>query len=555
MVRDILALPSVQASRPEVAAAAQHLDNPVRWVHTFEQGAGASRLLRGFDVVLTSGIGWPDSDRDLMLLVEDLASARVSGVVLELGSRFRRAPQAMTKGLAAKGIPLIVLHREAAFIDITEAAHRQILAQQLDALDARDEVHTVFTTLALQGSPPDFVVAQVSRMLRCPVVLEDLSHTVVSFAQRDLSLQDLLNDWETRSRRAVTSNGLSPQLLRTVVAGPEDWLITPVAARGSRWGRLIAFPGPSHSAGRSLVLEQAAVALSLSRAAYPEDRQWKRLVDRRPVESLLARKWIDVDDLAAQWRAGGIDLDRATFMSCIVSVFGIDHGQVSADDRLLEIALTNIAARGLTARGAVTSSPNHPSVLVLVAVSGHGQPTEPAGRTQPVFDIAEPLRAALPPGYDVRLVAGEASDRIETLVESLTDTLAVATGLGRFGTHSQDMSGTATTASGHRLGPLLRELSGTATLSDFIERTVGPLIDHDVQMNSELVPTLRAYLRSPGNRSTAANELRIARSVLYQRIATIEQLIHAKLDDGETQAALQAALLAHDANKQSPQHD
>ena len=50
-------------------------------------------------------------------------------------------------------------------------------------------------------------------------------------------------------------------------------------------------------------------------------------------------------------------------------------------------------------------------------------------------------------------------------------------------------------------------------------------------------------LAHPGNRTAAASASHLSRSVFYQRIALLEELLGVDLDDGETQTALHLALL------------
>ena len=57
----MLRLAAVQRGQPQVVAAAGELDRPVRWVHAIEF-ADAARLLRGGELVLTTGIALPDEE-------------------------------------------------------------------------------------------------------------------------------------------------------------------------------------------------------------------------------------------------------------------------------------------------------------------------------------------------------------------------------------------------------------------------------------------------------------------------------------------------------------
>jgi purine catabolism regulator len=95
--------------------------------------------------------------------------------------------------------------------------------------------------------------------------------------------------------------------------------------------------------------------------------------------------------------------------------------------------------------------------------------------------------------------------------------------------------------------PLLRLVTafgGDPRLQEFSERILRPLIEHDLANDGDLIDVLRAYLAHPGNRTRAAAASHLSRSVFYQRIALIEELLGLDLDEGETVAALHAAVLA-----------
>jgi purine catabolism regulator len=140
-LREVLGLDVVRRGEPHVVAAADRLDTPVRWVHAIEL-ADAGRLLRGGELVLSTGIALPDSAAALEAYVAELAGARVTGLAIELGRRYTGAlPAALVAAAQARGIPLIAFGREVPFVEITEAVHARII----DAL----LIERAATTLAL----------------------------------------------------------------------------------------------------------------------------------------------------------------------------------------------------------------------------------------------------------------------------------------------------------------------------------------------------------------------------------------------------------------------
>ena len=130
-VAEVLALDPVRSGGPRVLAAANRLGTPVRWVHVIEL-AQPAHLLRGGEMVLSTGIALPHDAAGLAAYVAELAFVGVSALAVELGSRYERSlPPAMVAAAAAHQLPLIVFERETQFIEITEAVHARIIDAQL----------------------------------------------------------------------------------------------------------------------------------------------------------------------------------------------------------------------------------------------------------------------------------------------------------------------------------------------------------------------------------------------------------------------------------------
>ncbi|MGZ8804735.1 MAG: PucR family transcriptional regulator, partial [Microbacterium sp.] len=90
---------------------------------------------------------------------------------------------------------------------------------------------------------------------------------------------------------------------------------------------------------------------------------------------------------------------------------------------------------------------------------------------------------------------------------------------------------------------LVTSLRDDHRLLEHGERVLTPLVVHDLERDGDLLDVLEAMLAHPGNRTAAASASHLSRSVFYQRIALIEDLLGVDLDDGETQTALHLALL------------
>jgi DNA-binding PucR family transcriptional regulator len=71
----------------------------------------------------------------------------------------------------------------------------------------------------------------------------------------------------------------------------------------------------------------------------------------------------------------------------------------------------------------------------------------------------------------------------------------------------------------------LFETHDQASLANFLEATIGPLIAHDSHRGSELAATLLAYFDCNQNAKTTAQRLGIHVNTVRQRLATIEDLL------------------------------
>ncbi|MEJ1089878.1 PucR family transcriptional regulator ligand-binding domain-containing protein [Microbacterium sp. Mu-80] len=495
-VRDALEGEALRRGEPEVLVGDAALDAPVRWVHVSDSDQVAG-LLDGGELLLTTAAGWSGSDPALRTIANSLADVGVAGVIIELGARFRVVPPALIAACRVRGLALVALERTVKFVAVTEAVHRRIIAGQLEALQQRQRLHELFTELSLRGAPADTVVHETARVLGAPVVLETLGHEVVTADVRDAVASDVLSGWGARSRSGA------------------ELLTVPVQARGVRWGTLVALPGAAHPAGALTVLELAATALALTRLA-DGPAGWAALPARDLVEAVAGDRHTGADDVAARMESAGLPLRGRSL--CVLVAPRADAGQVA---RLVD----GVGALGT---GADESDAD---VRVLGAVhDGDGVLLVSAARE---VTAAELSRVAA--GVSARLAVGTPAATVAALLASVRPTRLLAARLG---------AGEVRRVDDRPLTRLVTELGEDHRLQEHSERMLAPLIRYDEQHGGDLLRVLRAVVAHPGSRTAAAASSHLSRSVFYQRLALIADLLDADLDDGETLAALHLALLA-----------
>ena len=525
-VREILTLDAVVHGVPEVLSGDDALDARVRWVHVSDS-AGVARLLDGGELLLSTGSGWPTEPADLEAFIAELVDAGIAGLVLELGVHYRYVPAVVEGAARANGLALVALHREVKFVSLTEAVHSRIISEQTAALRARDEVRERFTALSLRGSPADFIVHQLAQTLGAAVVLENLAHEVVASEVPPAAEEELFTSGETRSRLAHRQH--EERRERGVPAGLDEWLIVPVEARGIRWGHLIALPGPAHPAGRTSVLEQGAIALALGRLADGDADEWVRIGRQRLVDGLLAGRFAGLGGAAARLEAAGLPVDGAHLYGVVATGAPTPPGAPDAAAR----AFGGRAIDGVAPDSAGTASGSGAARIVLLSVPA--ELTDAAAR-----GFASGLVGGEAASVDrLVLAVGGVADGLDGLLGSVQEAIDLARGARPKGARGVVLR----RADDRPLMRLVTSLRDDHRMLRHSERMLAPLIEYDLARGGDLLNVLGAMLAHPGNRTAAASASHLSRSVFYQRLALIGDLLGVDLDDGEALTALHLALL------------
>jgi purine catabolism regulator len=537
-VAEILALEPLRRGAPRVVAAADRLDAPVRWVHVIEL-AEAAHLLRGGELVLSTGIALPDDPAGLARYVADLASVGVSALAVELGSRYARSlPDALVSAAAAHRLPLIVLERETHFIEITEAVHARIIDAQLEELRASERLHQVFTDLAVSGAPADEIVRQAAALSGCPVILENVAHQVLACDPAGRDTARLLAGFAARSR-AVEPPG------RTGYDHASGWLVTVVGARGQDWGRLIMARDEAPEPRDVALVERAATTLALGRLLDNEQESLERQAHRTVLGAFLGHGYASPAQAQARARALGVPVTGRQLVSVVIRLGhpsvpgGSASAGLEAHARALRVADEAAAACRGERVPALVGSLDDTRVGALLALPQRADPEAVLGR------LAGQLRRRL--GDDDVIGAGSVVGSVLDVQRSFLEAEQVADVAARDGFGHQGGGPAFFRLPDLRLRGLLHLLREDPRVQAFAERELGPLLRHDDDSGGQLVAALTAYLEAGGNKAEAAKRAHLARPTLYERLRRIEQILGVSLDSAQSRTSLHVAVLAHRA--------
>ncbi|MBB5799793.1 purine catabolism regulator [Streptomyces caelestis] len=505
---------------PRVLAGGSQLNRAVRWVHVTEL-LNPADFLEGGELVLTTGMPYPEDPSELRGYVDQLADVGAAGLIVELGYRYRKVPDELVAACRTREVPLVELARGVRFIDVTQSVHALILDAQGALLRRGRDIQDIFTALTLRGADPEELVHTTAELTGAPVVLEDLTHRVLMCELLGRPYEPVVSAWSRRSRAAPTPEKITP-------SGPEGWLIAPVQDHQGPWGRLVlledrlnAEPDPEHV----LVLERAAVALSMARLAGPA--WWERRAHRSVLRDLYERRFRSPADARARAEALGLPTLGHRLFAVVIR-----HTYTGTGEHLDERIAKAMAQTGIRALVGETA-PGRIGVLLALAQASAWQPVaERIGRL---------CREELGPEAVVAVGPG------------VTD----LSGIARSWQEAEQTAEAITPASPDRwfyvpadvqLPELLGVLREDVRLQRYAERQLTRLIEHDDRNGGDLLPALRAYLTAAGNKSVAAKRAGMSRQAYYQRLHTIERLLGCDLESGLQCTSLHVAVLVLDAS-------
>jgi purine catabolism regulator len=507
-VRETLALPAFSHTAVDVLVGDDQLDTPVRWVHVAES-ARAGHLLRGGELLLATGAGWGTDAAARRALVRDFHTAGAAALVLEIGEYWTSVPPEVEQACRAAGLTLVTTGSEIRFRDVSEQVHSTLLDREVATVEAMREVAETFTTMIVDGAPPQQLIRQAARLLGAPVVLEDPAHRVVYYAVGLEQPSTLLDDWATRSSSWAGAVGRVGTVAEPVrLPGPDAGWCVDVMARGTHWGRLVALGESTPDAGASHVLRQAAMALAVERLGASRPFSWEDLLNRSALDRLTGTLYTTTDGLSEVLAASGFRTRNRSLIALEV------RGEVDAPTvrRIADRTGWDVLAAPLTGS---TAESGRVSAVVSAPAGG-----DPLGALRTLADWPGSTVLVSPPQREVG---------------ALSRTLR---SLGRVRTGGPGV----TVVGGTPVSTVIDELRDDVHVRDFAARLLEPLTAYDRRHEGDLVETTAAVLRHPSSRSAVAEDLHLSRTSLYSRIATIERLLGVDLNDGEVQFALGLAL-------------
>lgn len=506
-VAEVLALPELRRGLPETLTGHDNLDRDVRWVHAGEVHNIAT-LLRGGEVLLTTGMGVGKSSQEQRRYITELSNRGVAAVVIELGTSIGPdIPRALVAEAARRQLPLVVLRAAVPFVAVTEAVHTAIVNAHHAALQRAEALAARFTNVTLEGGGVPGVLSVLAEAIGNPVILERGDGGLNFVATPPLTPADV-----------------DPVTVWSQARGQEP-VGTTVDVPGASGGRLLTVPMLTPPDQFTLLaLKHAAGAVAL---AFLRSRQEDEVLAFGRGDLLAGFADGRIAPETAQARAGAMGFPARTTLLAVAARVWQGSWRVALRE----------AERELSGLGVPALVGLRPGVEDLLVVLGLHDAVDRIAISDAAAGVLAAIaeRRELPPPVVVIGPLSSWTDAGEALRDALEGLPPTETLPAKPWHDSTKMP----------LERLLWQLADRAEVTRFADRLLGRVIAHDSAQRHRLLPTLEALCAAGGHRAEAARALHINRQAVYDRLARLERLVDVDLRDPRAILALHLAVQVH----------
>lgn len=490
VLRQVLDHPVLQPAQPVLLSGDDHVDHPVRWVHTADL-YDIAPLLRGDEILLTNGVGLIGIDETgRRLYVRRLAESGVAGLLFEVGRTFAQVPADMVEEARDVGLPVVELQPALRFTEVAEAVNSELIDRSVARLRHADEISRTLSEALARGASLKELIEQIGATLGTWVQLSDYAGRVVVSAGRAEPIDE------------------------------EPSAEAPVLVEGTAWGRLTVRAAGIPEVLVDAVMDRAPTVLGLCLIREQKDVAGALRAQQLLLDQLATNQVVDRGLLEARMRAAGVATSDHHY-ACIA----VDPHRVESAAKIIDGLIRQV---GHGVFGLVEGT-------LCALLAGHTDEASP--------NLAHVVRLAaldaLPRQARLCAAVGRAVRDPSDLPRAMSEARATLT-LGQDLHVNQPVVGVQALA-------LERMLSAHGNLDatrQFVDDQIGVLERTDSAKNGQLSHTLEVLAACGGNKAEAAKRLHMRRQSLYYRLDQIANLLDVDLDDPKQLTTLAVAVTA-----------
>ncbi|NMB19685.1 MAG: hypothetical protein GX979_02345 [Firmicutes bacterium] len=489
--------------------------------------------LTGNEFVITSGYSLKDNPLSLETLIGDLARTNVAGLGIKLRRFIDEVPSSIISLSSELGLPIIVIPFEAAWVDIINAIHEEIMHRQTQLILQGERIYRKFSLSLLEKGGFPEICQVLYDLIESPVVILDYQNNRYAVGWDDESkvikdkLADLMNTWDWRYRDDYSAEMENSTISWIKLDGTShEVCVCPIIVENEVNGYIVAVERESvqRDLYYEIAIEQAAIMCALRTMITFNTKEVHRRFKSRFTQDLLAWNFRDV--ASARKQAAYVDwVLRDAYSVLAISIDdlslhyienGVDEGYVQD---ALERLYNTIAQLDRAQNLGLIIHEQSDNFLILKPQDSHDSEERVKEQTMEfALMLQEKIHASL---GDLTVSIG--ISRFNRDIKKLAEGQKQATSALKYGRmltkgsaiwHYDDLG----------VYRILCEFDKETELKNYYEDTIARLDAYDKEHKAELVKTLIAYFDNDCSLQKAADQLFVHYNTMRYRIERINEV-------------------------------
>lgn len=520
----------------KVVAGNNGLNKRIKWTHILETNDFDS-LINGGELILTTGAGLQLDSPTELTYVKHLIKRQTVGICVEMGTHVNHISNEIIQLANKHHFPIIIFDKIVKFVDITQDLHSLIINQHHQMLSQLNELSTKFNELSLL---PNGILK----------ILQEL-HT--RFKKSALFITDDVRSYyyppEVKYiEKQIRSYFSDPDIHHTkeseISLHEGNFALVPVKGLGQIWGYL-CLQVEDNILNQFLfsVMDRAALAIAQIMLRNRTIEERKQNIEDKLVRNLLQGKEYDSEELQSILPFSVKNLYYRLI------VIQSNHSEINPEEDWNEIKLQqSVMFRSLFKHHGyfpAVSIGKSDTAIISFFRANDSLITDTANFSQIVQSITEIHEQNMFDGSKCIFGISKTNKNIGDLTTSYQEAKKVL---------FLQESNISSSIFYEHIGVyrLLLLQHNVGQLDSYIHDYLGPLLNYDLEMKSELFKTLEVYLDCQGSKKEAAEQLFIVRQTLYHRLRKMEELLGKEFMEPNNRLALETAIKAYYLPKVAP---
>ncbi|PWW26861.1 purine catabolism regulator [Cytobacillus oceanisediminis] len=500
----------------EVIAGNEGISRLVKWVHIVE-APNVRNLLSGGELILSTGVAWKEKDHFISIL-EQFIEAQAAGLCIEMGTYTSSIPEEVIKIANQFQFPIILFHKEVAFVEITQDIHTFIINHQYNMISNLESYSQSLNKKLLTVEHYSDIPKFIQHFLQVQVIIV-ISNKEIQFTP------NVTENERIKLLKMIEGKGSTTGSTYSIARIPINLL-------GDQYAELIITSKERELTDfDQLILDRTATALAqfFLRELYVEEQ-------RRLEETEWMTSWLDgeqSEDSISEFLSYQVPSSKqkgGTVCLCKIDSFG-QYSNV--DLTYFKLNFRTIFEQ----RGFTTLSIEKRNMIIFIMLNERSVGTWKKRMEEGIERL-----------LGTKLNVGKLFIGVGKYVEKLTcitvsyqtslETLRIKERLSKQ-SHSYFYDDL-------HVFRLISLLNHHLDLSEYVLEYLGPIIKYDKMTNGKLLETLRAYLACNGSKQETAKQLYIVRQTLYHRLEKIEEILGHDFMNHEKRLVIEIMIMSYD---------